>query len=90
MLFNSFPPGFGFILFMIIIIINVICADEFGSTAELKGYSKGKYSAMVFFLGLAGMLMVIALPDNSHTETNSTVNNYDASKQQTDDELPEL
>ena len=75
-----------FIILVIVIVVALLIfldykiASEFRDIAEEKGYDYiNKYFWYTFFLGIIGMLMVIALPDK-----NTRVNgNYTG-------ELPEL
>lgn len=58
---------------VVVLVIGIAVADKFGSIAEMKGFSKSSYFWAVFFLGIIGMLMVAALPDDTipKTSTNS-------------------
>lgn len=51
-----------FIIVFFIIAINLIIAHFFAEIAEMKGYERRKYFLLSFFFGLAGWLMVVALP----------------------------
>lgn len=59
-----------FFLFLLILlpvaallILNFFISLEFGRIAEAKGHSSRRYFHFCFWLGLVGILMVIALPD---------------------------
>ena len=52
-----------YLLFAVIgLIIAIAVAKEFYNIAERKGYEGTKYGLYTFFCGIAGMLMVVALP----------------------------
>ena len=57
-------------LFIIAVILTVdfFVACEFSSIAEEKGYESKPYFWYTFFLGIVGMLMVVALPDRGQRE----------------------
>ena len=58
-----------FIILILVLIIGALIwlwffiSSEFGRIAEDKGFSAQRYRRMCFWLGLIGILMVIALPD---------------------------
>ena len=60
-----------FIILILVLIIGALIwlwffiSSEFGRIAEDKGFSAQRYRRMCFWLGLIGILMVIALPDRS-------------------------
>lgn len=54
---------FYFIIFVVAIIINIWIAKKFEEIAKYKGHENEPIFLMCFFLGLAGYLYVIALPD---------------------------
>ena len=72
----------GFLYFLgglLILIFNFIIAGEFASIADKKGHDGTKYGVYTFFFGIAGMLMVVALPPvyqseamKSNTKTANT------------------
>ena len=73
----------GFLVFLsclIAIALWIMVANEFGTIAELKGYDKMRYALFTFFFSVAGMLMVVALPEKDVTKTNEKIT----------EELPEL
>ena len=47
-------------------IVNFITAFEFAFIAGEKGYGKVKYWLCCFFVGIAGWIMVAALPDRGN------------------------
>ena len=47
---------------IVALIILAVIAAQFGSIAEMKGHSSRTYFWFTFLFGIAGMLMVIALP----------------------------
>ena len=51
---------FGAIIFLV---IDYLISSEFQKIAEEKGYTDTKYKWLCFFFGIAGMLIVVALPD---------------------------
>ncbi len=70
-----------FVWFVIGVIIGLIivyiAARSFGKIAEMKGHDGKTYFWWVFWLGIFGMMMVIALPDRN--QTVSTVSLSDES-----------
>jgi len=64
----------GLVGFVIIIIVWYYVAEEFYTIATKKGYPDKKYLWWTFFFGIAGMLMVVALPltDATKQEENNT------------------
>lgn len=50
---------------IILLVLNFIIAREFRRIAEDKGHDGRRYFHFCFWLGLVGMLMVIALPDRA-------------------------
>lgn len=74
----------GVIVGIIIFVLDLVLCSEMANIAEKKGYSKGLAFAFCFFLWIAGILYVIALPD----ERTKTV---EIKKEKVvTDELPEL
>ena len=74
----------------IALVISYFVADEFKSTAELKGYNGTKYFWFTFLFGIVGMLMVIALPDKRKTNQNTVIlANNDSSEAKTEKVLAE-
>lgn len=69
---------------MIVLIVNI--AKEFASIAEKKGHNGKRYFWWTFWLGVVGMLMVIALPDVSGSGSNARGGGYRIASE----ELPEL
>ena len=55
----------------LIIACSYVIAKEFYSIALSKGYSEKKYLWFCFFFGVAGYLLVIALPNKTNKETNN-------------------
>ncbi len=78
----------GFLIFLgsvLVIVIAIVVANEFGNIAEQKGHDKSKYFWYTLLLGWIGMLMVAVLPN----QKGSTVQTF--SKATTDSlDLPEL
>jgi hypothetical protein len=54
-----------FLGFAIVLIVQYLVAKTFQEIATMKGYSSTKYFWFCFFLGIAGYLMVVALPANA-------------------------
>jgi hypothetical protein len=48
-----------------VLTVNIILAAVFGNLASKKGHSRAAYGTLVFFFGLIGMIVVIALPDRA-------------------------
>lgn len=62
-----------FLVLLILIGVLVLwwyIAKEFARIAEMKGYTDKRYFWWTFWLGLIGILMVVALPTISKNETN--------------------
>lgn len=55
------------------IIIRYLIATEFYIIAKEKGYKKEKYLWIPFLLGIAGYLLVVALPNHSNTQNIDTI-----------------
>ena len=53
------------IALVVLFIIRAFVANRFAGLAEDKGYTNCHIWAWTFWLGLVGMLMVIAMPDKS-------------------------
>jgi hypothetical protein len=70
----------------ILLLIDYLVSKTFREIAIMKGHSEIKYFWFCFFLGVAGYLMVVALP------TNATVPVEVSTKIElpVDDELPEI
>lgn len=51
-----------FILFIVALVISYVIATEFSTIAQQKGYDERKYFWFCFLFGIAGYLMVVALP----------------------------
>ena len=82
---------FYLIAIIIGLFINYIISKQFGEIAEMKGHDGSPYFWFTFFLGMVGMLMVIALPTITPKNVNTTIlppakdifkNVRDTSKQQ--------
>ena len=62
-----------FLVCLLILFVSIVvwyCAsEEFFRIAQEKGYDDRKYFWYTFFLGVCGMLMVIALPDRRNNQT---------------------
>ena len=69
-----------FLVAIIVIAIGAFIASEFGNIAEDKGYDRIKYFWCTFLFGIAGMLMVIALPKKEVSDSPKKIA----------EELPEL
>lgn len=65
----------------IILIIDWLVAKQFDEIAKMKGYPERKYLWWCFWLGIAGWLMVVALPDRGNMPSDMGVSS---------DELPDL
>ena len=63
-----------FLSAVVLLIADYFIAAEFSQIAEMKGYSERKYFWFTFLFGIAGMLMVVALPlkDNKTTQYRET------------------
>lgn len=60
---------FAYLLGIVIgLVIDYFVAQKFAEIAEMKGHIGNTYFWYTFFLGVVGMLMVIALPDVSKKE----------------------
>ena len=66
--FSSYERGMLTFVVIVGIIISVIVSCLFGEIAKMKGHSYAKYFVICLFLGLAGWIMVSALPDRSKNE----------------------
>ena len=51
------------IIIIIALLINIVISIKFGDIATEKGYTGKNYFWACFFLGVAGYIMVAALPD---------------------------
>lgn len=63
---------------IIVIVVHIRVSLFFAEIAEQKGHSKKNFFWCVFFLGIVGMLMVIALPnikaaENTQKETKNNI-----------------
>ena len=56
------------VCFAIAVLVNIVTAYFFGEIAKEKGYDLAKYAVLCAFLGLAGWIMVVALPDRYKEE----------------------
>ena len=63
----------GIIGIIIALIINFFVAGEFANIAEMKGYHGNVYFWFTFLFGIAGMLMVVALPIVSEEEVANPI-----------------
>lgn len=52
---------------LLFLFVCYLLAKEFYKVAQLKGYYEKKYLWLCFFLGIAGYLLVIALPKREAT-----------------------
>lgn len=80
----DFLLGFLYLLWLALIIFLLIfllyfIPNEFFKVAEMKGYHERKYFWIPFFFGIAGYLLIIALPDRTKVVEHKI-----------DDSLPEL
>lgn len=55
--------GIGILIVLVYFVLAYVIAGWFSEAAKEKGYSSPKYFWACFLLGLAGWLLVIALPD---------------------------
>lgn len=55
--------GIGILIVLVYFVLAYVIAGWFSEAAKEKGYSSSKYFWACFLLGLAGWLLVIALPD---------------------------
>lgn len=77
--------GLIIILVLVGLVISYVLAEEFMEIASKKGYSNRKYFWYCFLFGLAGYLIVIALPtieEGAHkkdfrVEENNTIDKYE-------------
>ena len=67
---------------IVVLLISFFVSNEFYKVAVMKGYDEGKYLWIPFFFGVAGYLLVVALPDRVAKNTKAEKN--------TIDEIPEL
>ena len=56
---------------IIVLLIDYFVAQEFEAIAVLKGYYGKPYFWWTFFLGIVGMLMVIALPNIKNDDSSA-------------------
>lgn len=77
---------------IIYIVIQYFVAKEFQEIANAKGFYYGgnKYFWITFFLGIIGILMVIALPDRGEDPAERMRARIDHVEKKQNDELPEL
>ena len=64
----------------LLLLIDYLLAREFYKAAFMKGWADRKYFWLAFFFGIAGYLLVAALPDRGGAGMSALVS----------DELPEL
>ena len=64
--------GLAIILIIIYFVIAYIIADEFYWVAVQKGYEDRRFFWYCFLFGIAGYLLVIALPENKSEEKSMT------------------
>lgn len=77
------------IILAVVILISYIAASAFDEIAVSKGYPPMSYFWYCFWLGLAGWLMVVALPDRTAKPSNQTVIKP-ANQAEASDRLPKL
>ena len=95
--------GIGAIFTVILILglgifLHILIVNEFASIAEKKGHRRNRYWHLCFWLGIMGILAVIALPDMNTREAQKILaEKLDALKNALlsvpvapDDELPPL
>lgn len=58
-----FTSMFLIVIFILLIYINYLIANNFYNIAKTKGFNNKKYFWFCFWLGIVGYLMVIALPN---------------------------
>lgn len=77
---------------IVVIAVAYFAAKEFKSIAEMKGHDPERYFWWCFFVGIVGMMMVVALPDrNNHALNDKSLLGRDLSSEQNQaDELPDL
>lgn len=75
-----------FVVAFTVLIFNTIIAAVFGDVAEKKGYSNATYAVLVFFLGLIGCLVVVALPNQKDNSDTSASEHKGTIEQVTQDE----
>ena len=61
---------------LLFLIFNFLIATEFANIADAKGYNGTKYGVYTFFFGIAGMLMVVALPQRQHNSYTPKVTTH--------------
>ena len=62
---------------LIIIIAHCLVVTEFANIAEEKGFARRRYWHFCFWLGFAGYLIVIALPNRKLTELSKVLSGLD-------------
>lgn len=72
---------------VVLLVIQYFIAKEFYEIAVMKGFDETKYLVLPFLLGIAGMLLVIALPDRSRTVQSQASSQVQS---QQDEALPQL
>ena len=63
------------VLLGIVFVAAYIFATEMHEIATMKGFPQKKYFWFVFLFGIFGMLLVIALPNNSANVTTEKIEN---------------
>ena len=64
---------------LIIIAIHFYVSKEFEAVAADKGYSGSKYFCLVFFTGIYGCLLIVALPDRINRGASSSASSIGSS-----------
>lgn len=76
------------VLLVVLLVVFYLIAREFQRVAEMKGYQSKKYFWICFFCGLAGYLLVIALPERGTTQVQRPNNQNNVVS--ADNALPKL
>ena len=84
----------GFAVFLgsvLVLVLWILVAIQFGKIAEDKGYDRSKYGLWTGFLGIIGMLMVCALPDRGRQQNQIILQQEKAAEKDTSyNDLPDL
>ena len=59
-----------FMIAVVVLAINGAVASKFADIAGMKGHEGSPYFWFTFFMGIVGMLMVVALPDLNRPKTD--------------------
>ena len=70
------------------LVVDYLIANEFRKIAVDKGYSHMKYFWIAFLLGVAGYILIAAMPDRNAQRLNNSANITNPAN--SSDELPDL